>query len=346
MDHENRQFERVESVISSIVDGKDLAPYCIEVHPTDFCNQACSYCFHGGEGEDASRRNEQLTLGEYVQLFQEAEELGVSEISISGGGEPFLDPNISEILDWLSTSPLRTRIVTNGNFIPHTALSGVLAADEIRFSVDAVNPETYNTQRGMKGGNLLNRTISNIQMLVNERAKTDSILNIGATFLLTDINMDEIEDFAELMLNELGIEKVIYKYDIYSINVPSTRDQLETRLTRLKELFGEKVEYRNGVDKQQIVGPCAVPFFKVAFNPYGELASCCLGSQPGEENGVQLGSLKEYNDLEGLWQASSTIRQNLLLGEGANCKDCNKTDQAINISARVILKEIVNQDGV
>lgn len=338
MIHEAEQLERVEPTVEAVLGGEDQAPYCVEIHPTDFCNQRCGYCFHGGVGEDSSRRTEQLTIGEYVELFQDAEAMGVQEISISGGGEPFLSPSISGVLDWLSDSPLRTRIVTNGNYIPKDAIGGVLAADEIRFSIDATTAETYNQQRGMRSGNLLGRTLANMRTLVEERAAKASSLQIGATFLLSEVNLAEIEDFARLMLDEIGIDTVVYKYDIYNAMIPDgDRDKLISRLDALMSTYGPRVECREGVDDNNITGPCAMSYFKVALNPYGALASCCLGSQPGETNGVQLGSLRELGGLANLWASSETSRRNLLLGEGASCDSCNSTDQKINIIAREIL---------
>lgn len=96
--------------------------------------------------------------------------MGVQEISVSGGGEPFLYKGIDRVLESLADSPMRTRIVTHGNRINPEMDDAILAADEIRFSVDTVTPAEYNAMRGLsEGSNLVNDTLENMSRLVRAR---------------------------------------------------------------------------------------------------------------------------------------------------------------------------------
>lgn len=333
MIHEQLQFDRIDAIASNVASGQDAMPVCLEVHPTDFCNQSCSYCFHGGNGEDIVRRPELLSGDDYRTLFAETERLGVQEVSVSGGGEPLLSPVIPEIVDSLVKSLLRTRIVSNGNYIPESIKSNLLLAEEIRFSLDTINPEVYSRTRRVSG-KLLERTIKNIRELVEQRDAAKSSLSVGATFIISPDNNHEIADFADYLLDDVGIDSVIYKHDIYSND--SVAAATEKRLQDTKNRHGSAVEVRSVVDHEDIAGACYVPYFKVALNPYGQLYSCCLGSQPGENNGKEFGSLKTAGSLEALWRQSAHIRRDMLLGAGMNCTDCNHTDQAINSKARKV----------
>ena len=146
--------------------------------------------------------------------------------------------------------------------------------------------------------------------------------------MVSDLNHYQIESFAATMLDDIGIDKVVYKQDIYGeigIDDPSVSGRLES----VRQRYGKRVDARMDDISGSPADPCVVPYIKVAFNPYGELYSCCLGAQPGEKNGVMLGSLASSGSFERLWFDSAPIRKSMLM-PGVSCSHCNYTDRAIN----------------
>jgi len=326
MNHENNQIESIDSTAENLKKGLFPFPFIIEIHPTDVCNQRCDYCFHEGIGFGNSPKKEQLfTLAEYKALFREMKELGIKNLSIAGGGEPFLDVRMPQILYSSRGENLGVRIVTNGNIISNEAMKEVMYCEEIRFSVDTIKPETYFALRHVSANELLN-TLSNIQRTVELKKSSDSTLSVGATFLVNSKNYVEAEEFSRYMLN-LGVDAVIIKYNIYGIFGISEEDLQKTENT-LHKINDPRIELRDRTPINPAGLKCYIPFFKVAMNSYGDLYSCCLGSQPREQSGYLLGNL-HGTSFKDVWKGAETTVQQMLIS-GVGCKNCNYTDHKIN----------------
>lgn len=338
--HEQIQAQSVDAVVNALRENADPAPAVVEIHPTDLCNQRCSYCFHGGVGNDASRRSEQLKPSDYQQLFQEAGSMGVQEISVSGGGEPFLYKGIDRVLESLADSPMRTRIVTHGNRINPEMDDAILAADEIRFSVDTVTPAEYNAMRGLsEGSNLVNDTLENMSRLVRARnIARSSGLKIAATVILGPVNSNPegVHRTITTLVDKIGIDQLTFKSDIYGQVAPDTEQAKAVNeiLYCAEEEHPDRITVRQDLSNLSVTGlACAVPYFKIALDPYGEVYSCCLGSQPNEKNGLTFGALSDFDgSFERLWAASKPIRDGML--KSVACVDCNHTDRTLNDSVR------------
>jgi len=325
-------------VFNKIEKRKDPYPICVELHPTDLCNQGCEYCFHGGNGFDSSREPDKyFNSEEYGVLMNELPKLGVKYVSVSGGGDPFLSKATPNLIELAVLNGVNVRIVTHGNFLPAKSLEDLAMCEEIRFSIDTPNQSTYSQVRHV-APQMHERTLDNIKQLLQARQRVNGRVNIGATFIIGEINKLQAYEFAQLMLGEIGIDTVIYKYDIYDqFKVSEENDLLLTQqLESAQRDFGSRVEIRPYLGKYKGGNPCVVPFFKSVINPYGQLFSCCLGAQPGEKNGYYFGNVLEEirngnsESFTTIWESSRNTRVKML--EDTKCESCNHTDREINES--------------
>ncbi|MFZ5932619.1 MAG: radical SAM protein [Patescibacteria group bacterium] len=260
---------------------------------------------------------------------------GIKDLSISGGGEPFLSPDIDGILDAALDSGLRIRSITNGNVLKESTVERLLRTFEIRFSVDTPDAETYSKTR-RTSPKMLSRTFENISRLVKARNLGGHQLEIGATCIIGPENKEQLERFADIMLGELGIDHVIYKTDIYGNVKPNAADTelVENQLKATRQKYGTRVDIRPDLGVFISGLSCVESHFKSVINPYGELFSCCLGAQPGETNGAKYGSVKaeirggNTNALTTIWRQTKDLRETMRRRVG--CTNCNFTDREIN----------------
>lgn len=117
---------------------------------TKNCNQKCFYCFN--DSGHADQKNE-LSLVEWKKVISEIHTLGHKSVHITGG-EPFLHPNIIEILTHAIGLGLETTILSNGYKIAmlaekHQTLFSKLKLAQI--SLDAMDPNVHNARRGFSG---------------------------------------------------------------------------------------------------------------------------------------------------------------------------------------------------
>lgn len=338
MKHETLLGGRMAETFQKVDRGEDPMPICVEIHPTDFCNQGCLYCFGAGQGREGietKQRGKYMSLGDYSSVFQEMAFKNIRDLSISGGGEPFLSTDIDGIYSSALDNGLRVRTVTNGNTLNQSSLELVLLTQEIRFSIDTPNPMTYSKLRRV-APRLHAKTLDNITRLVQARNSGGFSLEIGATCVIGEENAGELEELADLMIGQIGVDHVIYKSDIYGNIKPNSEEAVlvDQQLARVKEKYASKIDYRPDPGGFESGKPCVVPYFKAVLNPYGEFYSCCLGAQPGERNGYKFGDVKaevrngNTDALATVWERTAGVRRKMI--EKVGCTNCNVTDRKIN----------------
>jgi len=126
------------------------APYSLFWHLTSQCATDCRYCYLG-------RRNippqDQVSLERILELIKEAHEIGVFEISLSGG-DVLLYPHLGDILEELSQySFLPLRIATKAYLSEELAkrLAQCDVVWEVQFSCDSTVPQIADWLVGKPG---------------------------------------------------------------------------------------------------------------------------------------------------------------------------------------------------
>jgi pyruvate-formate lyase-activating enzyme/predicted phosphodiesterase len=159
------------------------------------CNLACDYCAVASSPRATPRK---LTAARVRALVDEALAEGFQEIYFTGG-EPFLHPEIAEMLAYSATR-LPTVVLTNAMLFRGRRLQqlGTLAGQEnlvIQTSLDGATPATHDAHRG-RGS--FARTIDGIRTLV------DLDLTVRVALTETEQNTHEIPAVADL-LDRLGV---------------------------------------------------------------------------------------------------------------------------------------------
>jgi len=82
--------ELLERMVEWFKTGKGR-PWLLEIRPTNFCNLFCPSCVARGHPHEQIK-GEELTDEEYIRIIDEAAELGVRLVQISGGGRTLPPP--------------------------------------------------------------------------------------------------------------------------------------------------------------------------------------------------------------------------------------------------------------
>jgi MoaA/NifB/PqqE/SkfB family radical SAM enzyme len=127
--------------------GSGRLPGRVWLYSNYHCNLACSYCLTESAPDVAKRR---LGGERMVALAQEATELGFNEVGVTGG-EPFLEPDMPEIVARL-TEIVPVVVLTNGTLFTGRRLERMAplgGADvRIQISLDSSDPVENDTMRG------------------------------------------------------------------------------------------------------------------------------------------------------------------------------------------------------
>ncbi len=149
---------------------RSLPPY-LKLEPTPLCQLRCPGCRHNEQQyKKQFRGNMFLTLSNTRKVIEPLRStlLGVS---LSHLGEPFMNPELLDIVEYLHDARIAVSFPTNFSFhfsdekIARIALSGV---DNLMISLDGASEETYEVYR--QGGNF-RQVLDNVHRLAAAKKK-------------------------------------------------------------------------------------------------------------------------------------------------------------------------------
>lgn len=154
---------------------------------TNACNLRCAYCCLDSGNSMEGELDEKL----WINVFQQARQLGVFRLNISGG-EPLLHNDFYKIVEYIASVPtFNANLNTNGAILPD-GCENILAEafTTIQVSIDDAVAEKHNTSRGCV--DCFGKSIRTIRRLVDCGVET----NVG--FLLNSRNLSAVDGVVDL----------------------------------------------------------------------------------------------------------------------------------------------------
>jgi SynChlorMet cassette radical SAM/SPASM protein ScmE len=170
-------------------------PRSVDIEVTSRCSLRCRYCYHFNS-EGAAHKD--LPTADWVEFIQELAEGKVLVVCLAGG-EPFLRPDLFEIIEAIVRNRMRFRILTNGHGItPESAtrLLGTNRCDLVQVSLDGSTPAVHEKLRG-EGS--FRTAIGAIRLL------KEAGLPLTVRVTVNPHNIDDLPALAGLLLEEIGI---------------------------------------------------------------------------------------------------------------------------------------------
>jgi MoaA/NifB/PqqE/SkfB family radical SAM enzyme len=202
-----------EFVLSPWTNIREIPPLRkMHMELTHRCNLACRACYLGSHLKRAGQTAVEGDTGAWLNLIQEASELGCRYATVTGG-EPFLRPDTLAILSGLSEANISAEINTNGTCItPRVAsqLSGLLihSVEVSLYGGSDGNAELYTST-----GRSYSRCVRGI------RALAEADVPFSVKYFATGTSVEDYER-AESELSKLGVKpRVVGRFihgDIYA----------------------------------------------------------------------------------------------------------------------------------
>jgi SynChlorMet cassette radical SAM/SPASM protein ScmE len=171
------------------------SPSSMEVAITGKCNLRCLYCFHFTSALDIPQ---DLPAEEWLTFFEELGHLAVLKVTIEGG-EPFIRPDLPEIIEGIVKNRLRFNILSNGTLITEELaafLAGTRRCDGVQVSLDGSKPETHDACRG-KGN--FDKALQGVEHLKRHGVPVQVRVTINRH------NVEDLKAVADFLLNDLGL---------------------------------------------------------------------------------------------------------------------------------------------
>ncbi len=313
----NKVLYHPEKIKEWMDSGDTTAPVTVKIDLTNVCNHDCPGCI---DAELIANDNNELSLEVLKELLLDMKKIGVKGINYTGGGEPTVHRNFSEVIEFTHKLGFEIGLITNGSLFHKKKISMeklLKMFTWIRVSLDAYDHDTHVRTHGSKS--TFHKTVQNMKDLVKIRKDQSLDVTLGAGYITNQYeDMDrQVWRFVELC-KSLGLDYAqlrpsfgfLFDYDAI------TADEWKNIFAELKKYENES--FKLVVDEGKFekiftkqTGRCytschAQSFKSTSITATGHVYICC--SLSGKNEGY-IGNIKteKFSDI---W--SSKVRSKLL----------------------------------
>jgi MoaA/NifB/PqqE/SkfB family radical SAM enzyme len=162
-------------------------------HLTGNCNLECVYCygsFQGGSYKASFNRENDVPTTAVLSAADDIAALGFEYVHLCGG-EPFLRPDIWQVVERLDTLGVQPFMLTNGTLIPAGFEEGFSRGwlRNLSFSLDALDP-SYNDYVRSRTKDV----IANIETVAKLKLRHNLDTELGLYIVLSRLNIDLVPE--------------------------------------------------------------------------------------------------------------------------------------------------------
>ena len=166
---------------------------------TSYCNSNCVYC----EVKCLDHKND-LEFERQKKLIKEAKDLGVTEVSFSGG-EPFVYYKVWELIDYVLSLGLELNIMSNGlmiNDFSDEKMAVLKKLKRIFISWDSADPKIHNELRG--GADFFEKSLAGVKKMLAAGVK------VSFAGVLSNKNYAGLNDLIRFT-HESGVDSIFFQ---------------------------------------------------------------------------------------------------------------------------------------
>jgi MoaA/NifB/PqqE/SkfB family radical SAM enzyme len=247
-------------LLKGILDGSRAftGPGIVQFDITDRCNNNCLCCWNRSPllGELSSDKKKdmegELPFAVIKRVIEELKGMGTMTLFFAGGGEPFIHPDIMDILECAKYHGMKVCMNTNFTLLDEKKIRKIvdLKVDHIHVSLHAGTPESYARMHPNKE----KRVFNNLKELLCYTARVKKeygqhiftpLPHINLYYVITNVNFMEIDEmvrFAQIVeadsLEFVPVDVIPGKTDKLLLNkeqIDSVSGNIRTQLACLKE---------------------------------------------------------------------------------------------------------------
>ena len=167
---------------------------------TQGCNLKCKHCWINPKYQALTEKVLSISIENFSKCIDQAIPLGLEDVKLTGG-EPFLHPQIGNLLDIVYTKKLRLIIESNGCLISSPLAKKIKNCENpfISISIDSTDKATHEWFRGVEG--CFNTAVKGLKNCVKAGLPTQIIMS------LVKRNSDHIDAMIKFAIDN-GCESV------------------------------------------------------------------------------------------------------------------------------------------
>lgn len=200
-----KEFFQFNKDLAGVIDGERAfcGPELLQIDPTNSCNNNCIACWCrspllGDKAISREKRDQFLPLKLIQQVLDDCAAMGTTNIYIAGGGEPFMHPNIIEIIAHIKTLGMACHINTNFTLVDQETATELvhMGVDHLIVSLWAATPKTYVTCHPNKNQETFKQLINVLNYLIE--LKKNGPPHVKLYNVIMNRNFHEIAEMVDL----------------------------------------------------------------------------------------------------------------------------------------------------
>jgi len=254
---------------------------CIDVELASVCDLACPHCFRQHIATPDKIIKKKLAFN----IIDQASDLNVPSMKFNWRGEPLLNPDIFEIIDYAKKKGIiETMINTNATKLNETNAKKLIQSglDTLIYSFDGGSKETYEFYRpGRFKKNNFDEIHNNIKNFSNIKKNLNSVFpRTKIQMILTKETRDEKQEFLNLFkdyVDEISVKQYSERGgNIRDINIKNfVKDQKVLDFISSKKnadiMKNANDDYFLSTERL----PCEQPFQRLLVSYDGRVSMCC-----------------------------------------------------------------------
>lgn len=278
-------------------------PLSISIEASAECNLACEYCYQKYWGKKFERKKGMMELSLFKNFIEQIHSRPYPvDISFDLGGEPFLNPNLMDMVDLACYYGKLTNITTNGTLLTDKLIDRMLRSQlhKISISVDIVNGVN------IRGGWPISDIAAKVNNLICRKKRLGKKT---PRVIIRCINLRGAFRENILSLFEIKPDAVIF-----------------TPLTNWAGLIDSGFQ-------DQRCHICLLPWLEMAMLYNGDFALCC-----NDPRGRLIVGNFPAEDITGIWQGErlSELRRRIVKRSppflsGQHCGECTRLRKKISL---------------
>jgi len=291
------EFKKVRTGLRSL-------PSIVYIDPTNLCNLRCALCPSGQRQIKPVGRMEMDTFRYIIDALGPT----AMQLHLYNWGEPFLHPQIPEMITHAKLFGPEVIISTNLNKLEETTARSIIDAklDRLNVSIDGVSQEIYEQYR--VGGDI-KQVLDNMRMLCQFKKEAKSRLPIiDWQFMVTRQNETELA-MARNMAAELG---VMFHTKKIRVGLAEFDTCPSDQMSDEKNTWLPKDSRYNRYSKNRNKIACKALWRHVAISWQGAVAPCCSVFKSSQNFADTF-----PNDFRSFWNGSEySSARKIFTGEG------------------------------
>lgn len=242
-------------------------PAAYSIEPTNLCNLKCPECPSGAG--TLTRKLGSMNYENFVKIIDQIKDTALY-LQLFFQGEPYLNKDLTKMIDYARKNRLYISISTNGLLINQKNVDKILSSppDKLIYSLDGLDEFTYQNYRV---GGTFKQADESLKLLISNRKELNSRLPfIEVRFLVMKQNEHQVEQ-AKAYAQEIGADRIYFKsMQVYSLESANRLLPTKVKFNRYKI---SKNEFKL---KSELHNYCFALWKTCVITWQGDVVPCCF----------------------------------------------------------------------